>query len=112
MFNCLGYENHMVDMRKYRISEGRSLVWGKLAAVMEAFEKYPDAEWVWWLDMDAIIMSNIDLYSYILDPDVLINRLVQGEDVSNNSRIQEPEHQRFRTGEVYRLHLRTANGRA
>jgi hypothetical protein len=57
-------------------------VWGKLPAILEAFEKYPQAEWVWWLDIDAIIMSpNIDLYSSFLNPSIIQSKLVQGESI-------------------------------
>jgi galactosyl transferase GMA12/MNN10 family len=99
--DTVGYEIFLVDARKYPISKQRSPVWAKLAAVMEAFEKYPDAEWVWWLDMDAIIMSSsVDLYTYLLDPDVLEGRLRKGEDLFHNERIKEPDQEHFETGEV------------
>jgi hypothetical protein len=42
--NTVGYENILVDKRKYAISNIQSPVWAKSLAVMEALEKYPDAE--------------------------------------------------------------------
>src|SRR5580704_6064568 len=88
-------------MNKYEISKRRSPVWGKLAAVMEALDTYPNAEWIWWLDMDAIIMTrSIDLYTHLLDPETLKHRLVTGDTVSNNVRVKEPDNVNFVTGEV------------
>ena len=90
----LGYHNMMVDLGKYTQFEGRHPVWRKLGAIMEAFEIYPEAEWVWWLDIDAIIMTpTVDLYAYLLAPDVLRARLVYEQPIVNT---------KWRTGEVCR----------
>jgi galactosyl transferase GMA12/MNN10 family len=88
-------------MRKYNISHERSPVWAKMAAVEEAFATFPSAEWVWWLDMDAIIMTpSLELYEHLLDPEVMKTKLLDGEEIVSNDRIREPYGQKFRTGEV------------
>lgn len=54
-------------------------VWAKLPAISEAFERNPEAEWVWWLDTDAIIMTpNIDLASHLLNPEAMKPRIARG----------------------------------
>ena len=71
-----------VDLSLYEISQITHPVWGKLPALLEAFERYPDAEWVWWLDIHAIIMTpTIDLYQHILSPRILESKLVVGEPI-------------------------------
>jgi hypothetical protein len=80
----IGYHNMLVDFSKYTQFEGKNPVWRKLAVIMEAFETYPSAEWVWWLDIDAIIMTpSLDLYTYILNPDILRTHLIHGEIIKN-----------------------------
>ena len=71
-----------VNLSSYLITHTTHPVWGKLPAILEAFEKYPQAEWVWWLDIDAIIMSpDVDLYSSFLNPSIIQSKLVQGEPI-------------------------------
>ncbi|KAK9325261.1 galactosyl transferase GMA12/MNN10 family-domain-containing protein [Lipomyces orientalis] len=56
--------------------EGRIAVWNKIPAVQNAFDINPDAEWVWWLDMDIIIMTPLqDLASLVLNPDSMLEQI-------------------------------------
>jgi hypothetical protein len=86
------------------VSREKHPVWCKLPAIAEAMDLYPAAEWVWWLDLDALIMTpHLDLYEYLLNPTVLETRLLKGEKIIPNDRIKIdgkalPELQ---TGEVY-----------
>jgi len=71
-----------VDLSAYLITHATHPVWGKLPAILDAFKRYPEAEWVWWLDMDAIIMNpEIDLFEYLLHPAVLQRKLVGGDPI-------------------------------
>lgn len=71
-----------VDLSLFDITQTAHPVWGKLPAIISAFEKYPHAEWIWWLDIDAIIMNpEIDLYEHLLDPAVLPTKLVQDQPI-------------------------------
>jgi hypothetical protein len=71
------YDLMTVDLSSFEITQTTHAVWGKLPAIISAFEKYPHAEWVWWLDIDAIIMNpEIDLYEHLLDPAALQTKLV------------------------------------
>ncbi|KAK9344525.1 galactosyl transferase GMA12/MNN10 family-domain-containing protein [Lipomyces starkeyi] len=56
--------------------DGRIAVWNKIPAIQNAFDINPDAEWVWWLDMDIIIMTpSQDLASLVLDRDIMKERI-------------------------------------
>ncbi|KAK9428816.1 galactosyl transferase GMA12/MNN10 family-domain-containing protein [Lipomyces doorenjongii] len=56
--------------------DGRIAVWNKIPAIQNAFDINPDAEWVWWLDMDIIIMTpSQDLASLLLNRDVMKERI-------------------------------------
>ncbi|KAK9493910.1 galactosyl transferase GMA12/MNN10 family-domain-containing protein [Lipomyces doorenjongii] len=56
--------------------DGRIAVWNKIPAIQNAFDINPDAEWVWWLDMDIIIMTpSQDLASLLLNQDVMKERI-------------------------------------
>jgi hypothetical protein len=67
----------VVDLSSYVLTHTSHPVWGKLPAIIEAFDQYPNAEWIWWLDTDAIIMSpEVDLYNLLLSPTVMKSKLL------------------------------------
>src|SRR5271170_6562899 len=71
-----------VDMASYVITRTTHPVWGKLPAILDAFRRYPQAEWVWWLDIDAIIMTpEIDLFHHLLGPAVIQTKFIHGEPI-------------------------------
>jgi hypothetical protein len=71
-----------VDLSSYKITHKTHAVWGKLPAILEAFEKFPHAEWIWWLDVDAIIMTpEIDLFKFLLSPEILTTKLREGDPI-------------------------------
>ena len=71
-----------VDLSSFIITHVTYPVWGKLPAILQACEKYPRAEWIWWLDIDAIILNpEIELFQHLLDPLVLQTKLLQGDPI-------------------------------
>lgn len=91
----------LLDMNKFEISQEKHPVWAKMSAIMEAFETYPSAEWVWWLDVDAIIMTpHVDLHEYLLNPETLKGHLLQGDQLIANDRVPGVEGRPLKTGEV------------
>jgi hypothetical protein len=71
-----------VDLASYVITRTTHAVWGKLPAILEAFRKFPHAEWVWWLDVDAVIMTpEIDVFEHLLDPAVIQTKFLRGEPI-------------------------------
>lgn len=60
-------------------------MWAKLPAIVEAFNVYPQAKWVWWLDLDAIIMTpSVDLTAHLLAHDVLYEKMRKGFEMSKS----------------------------
>ncbi|CAN6635304.1 hypothetical protein TRVA0_015S00782 [Trichomonascus vanleenenianus] len=78
-----GYEHVFIDSTGYSV-EGDKGNWNKVPAIREAFRRYKDAEWFWWLDVDAFIMNEtIDLAEHVLHPKVLAERLTYDRPIMN-----------------------------
>jgi len=76
-----GYHFKFVNLTRYDLTKAHP-VWGKLPAIVDSFNEYPEAEWVWWLDLDAIIMSaQIDLNSHLLSHAAMYKRLEKGVEI-------------------------------
>lgn len=59
---------------------GESPVWAKIPAMKDVFQDYPDAEWIWWLDQDAIVMDySIKLEDYIIYPEAMMGKILKGQ---------------------------------
>lgn len=73
-----GYACRFANISKYDLGSVHP-VWKKIPAIIDAFKAHTDAEWVFLLDLDAIIMSpHQDLSSLILRPDALSKALDLG----------------------------------
>ncbi|KAI5780177.1 galactosyl transferase GMA12/MNN10 family-domain-containing protein [Peziza echinospora] len=71
-----GYIYQFINITKYDL-QGASPVWAKLPAIIDTFNHYPQAQWVWWLDSDAIIMSpEYDIIKSLLNEKALAPKLV------------------------------------
>ena len=93
----------LLDANKFEVAKEKHPVWCKWPAIAEAMKTYPSAEWVWWLDLDAIIMTpHLNLHDYLLGPEVMKSRLLIGEIVVSNNRIKVDSKplDNLRTGEV------------
>lgn len=67
-----GYHYQFLNISKYDIGSAHP-VWAKLPAIVETFNLYPQAKWIWWLDLDAIIMTpDIDLRSHLLSHEAIL----------------------------------------
>jgi hypothetical protein len=67
------------NLSDYRV-EGVHAVWSKISVLLDAFKQHPEAEWIWWLDFDAVIMTpTVDLGEYILNPDAMFSKLLKGQ---------------------------------
>lgn len=74
-----GYIYHFVNISQYDLG-GSHAVWKKLPAIVESFNTYPDAQWVFWLDLDAIIMTpQQDLNSLLLSKQGMQTALAAGD---------------------------------
>jgi hypothetical protein len=55
--------------REWLMTDPRVQTWSKIPAVAEAFYQYPNAEWIWLIDTDIIIMNpDYSLADSILSP--------------------------------------------
>ena len=73
-----GYEFMWADMESYDF--GVKIYWNKIPILQEAFQRFPKAQWVWWLDLDAIIMNPaLDLHSHLLSSEGMERQLVRDE---------------------------------
>lgn len=71
-----GYRFVYVDLDKYHEAT-KPVVYAKIPAIADVFKQFPDVQWVWWLDLDAIIMDfDVELVDAVLAPNALANHLV------------------------------------
>lgn len=76
-----GYQYHYVDISKFDLGNAHP-VWKKVPAMIEAFNTYPDAQWLFFLDLDAIIMSpKQDLNSLLLSHEAMMKAIDLGAEV-------------------------------
>jgi hypothetical protein len=81
-----GYTHYFVNTTKFKSGDRyeRPSVWFKMPAIKEAFDEHPEAEWVWWLDADAIIMNaELPIAEHFLSPYVLRERLTYNRPVND-----------------------------
>lgn len=81
-----GYIHEFVNFTRYAPARDHveHPVWFKLPAIAETFHRYPDVEWIWWLDLDALIMNGgLRLEEHLLHPDVLKERIMYKRPVAS-----------------------------
>lgn len=69
-----GYQFVVKDLQKYPRADLKAGAagWTRLRVLREVLEEYPDSEWIWYLDQDAIIMdTKTSMFDHILDADRL-----------------------------------------
>ncbi|GAB7354565.1 hypothetical protein MBLNU459_g5018t1 [Dothideomycetes sp. NU459] len=80
-----GYTFYPINMSE--IDFPAHAIWKKIPAIKQAFAANPEAKWVWWLDLDAIIMTaHIPLSTYLLADSVLEQKLIRNMTVDNINR--------------------------
>lgn len=55
-----GYQFVLKHLQHYNLKDASASHdnWAKIMALRETLDEYPDSEWFWYLDQDAIIMEN------------------------------------------------------
>ncbi|KAJ5953610.1 hypothetical protein N7454_000506 [Penicillium verhagenii] len=72
------------NMTSYNFPDGTPIYWNKIPILKEAFVRYPDAEWIWWMDTDIIIMNmSLSIYDHVLSSEgmarnILLNETMHG----------------------------------
>lgn len=83
-----GYKYHFLNISKFDIAPAHP-VWAKLPAIAEAFETYPEAQWVWWLDLDAILMTpTVDLNTLILSHKAMNEQLYKDRKFAKSGNVK------------------------
>ncbi|KAJ6263287.1 hypothetical protein Dda_1849 [Drechslerella dactyloides] len=73
-----GYKFHFINISRYDL-HGAHPVWAKIPALLDTFIHFPDVHWVWWLDVDAMIMNpDIDLNSHVLSHAAMRTKFAAG----------------------------------
>jgi len=67
--NFSGYDFIWADITPFAVPHTDALEWAKVGVISAAFAAYPNAKWLWWLDLDAIIMTPSLPVSTYLSPD-------------------------------------------
>lgn len=68
----VGYKFIWEDLSTYQPEYSIDACWAKIAALQHSFEAYPDVEWMWMLDSDAIILnSTVDLWEHLLSDEAI-----------------------------------------
>jgi galactosyl transferase GMA12/MNN10 family len=92
----------VVDMNSFELTDMMHPVWAKIPAISRAFSTYPSTGWVWWLDVDAIIMTpHIDLYDHLLKPTSMKKLLLEGELIKVNDKVPIQRKGPVMTGKVF-----------
>lgn len=72
-----GFEFMWANMTSYNLPNGVPISWNKIPVLKEAFERFPDAEWVWWMDTDIIIMNTtLNIYDHVLSREGLARNIL------------------------------------
>ncbi|KAF2705003.1 glycosyltransferase family 34 protein [Pleomassaria siparia CBS 279.74] len=72
-----GYTNLWLNTSRYDIGDAHR-TWSKIPAVAEAFSVNPNAEWVWLIDTDIIIMTpDVSLSRDVLAPEAIKRGLMR-----------------------------------
>lgn len=79
--NFHGYTCRFINLDD--VDDGKHhIVWAKIKAIEMVFETEPDAEWVWWMDTDMILLNPyIELGEHLLGDRALIERLTYGRPI-------------------------------
>lgn len=67
-------------MTSYNLPSNVPIFWNKIPILQEAFIRYPEAEWVWWLDLDIIIMNtSLSIYDHVLSDEGMARNILLNE---------------------------------
>ncbi|KAF2794123.1 glycosyltransferase family 34 protein [Melanomma pulvis-pyrius CBS 109.77] len=85
-----GYTNLWLNTSRYDIGDAHR-TWSKIPAVAEAFYLYPNAEWVWLIDTDIIIMTpDVSLADDVLAPAAIKKGLMRGTPILDGQLKKNP----------------------
>jgi hypothetical protein len=78
-----GHEFMWANITSYSLPNNAPVYWNKIPVLQEAFLRFPKAEWIWWLDMDIIIMNmSLSLHDHILSPEGLARNILLDQKIN------------------------------
>lgn len=67
--------NYIYEKYTHLFDSSRWATWSKIPAILDALEKYPDCDYVFWCDADSIpVVMDIPLETYITGEDIIITQ--------------------------------------
>lgn len=76
----LGYEFMWANITSYDF--GAKIYWNKIPILREAFDRFPKAKWIWWLDLDIIIMTpSLDLHTHVLSEEGMLQQMLIDQEI-------------------------------
>ena len=62
---------------------GEQVYWNKIPILQDALVRYPKAKWIWWMDIDIIIMNmEVDMYTHLLSPEAMAKQMVYDQPIN------------------------------
>lgn len=52
-----GLEFMWANVTSYSLPDGAPIYWNKIPILQDAFARFPDAEWIWWMDIDEHVFE-------------------------------------------------------
>ena len=75
----LEYDFMWANLSEYRINDAETGS-SKISVLVDAFKQYPRAEWMWWLEFDAVIMTpTMELREHILNPNAMFSKVLKDQ---------------------------------
>lgn len=65
------------NITSYNLPDGAPIYWNKIPILKDAFARFPDAEWVWWMDIDIIIMNmSLSIHDHVLSAEGMARNIL------------------------------------
>jgi galactosyl transferase GMA12/MNN10 family len=75
-----GYEMMWANFTTYNLTSDAPMYWNKIPILQEAFLRYPEVEWLWWMDLDMIIMNHsLSMWDHLLSREGMARNVVLDE---------------------------------
>ncbi|KAF7716980.1 Alpha-1,2-galactosyltransferase [Penicillium ucsense] len=72
-----GLDFMWANMTSYNLPDGAPIYWNKIPILRDAFDRFPEAEWIWWLDIDIIIMNmSLHIHDHVLSPEGMARNIL------------------------------------
>ncbi|KAF1838561.1 hypothetical protein BDW02DRAFT_390844 [Decorospora gaudefroyi] len=87
-----GYTNLWLNTSRYDIGEAHR-TWSKIPAVAEAFYLQPNAEWIWLIDTDIVLMTpSTSLVDALLSPSAIEHGMMRNTPILDGQLKKNPSH--------------------